>query len=126
MIVIALLLEDNDLRTQMFVERFKEIGFEYVLTTTSSEAIEELKKRKFDIIFLDHDLGGEVYSTAEDCGMRVAEYLNENPPSCHVIIHSLNIPAARQMQELIKGSSCIPYVWDIHEFYRYIDIQEEE
>lgn len=64
-----------------------------------------------DILFLDHDLGGEVYvdSSREDCGMEVARWLAiqrlVNPPINikHIVVHSWNIPAARKMTECLSS-----------------------
>lgn len=118
----VLLLEDNAARTAQFIERFIEGKYNYTIVATSSEAINLLKQNEYDLIFLDHDLGGEVYSTAEDCGMRVAEHLSENPNTGLVIVHSLNTNAAVEMINKINiepgkiRAIYVPYAWNKDSF----------
>ena len=54
------------------------------------------------MIFLDHDLGGEVYvdSDIENCGMEVVRWFEEVRPDFKgmIIIHSWNAPAAYDME----------------------------
>ena len=57
-------------------------------------------EKHWDIVSLDHDLGGEVYvdSGREDCGMEVVRFLETNfIPITNIVIHSWNIPAAYLM-----------------------------
>jgi len=64
-----------------------------------------LCKKKFDIIFLDHDLGGEVYveSKHENTGYNACKFLvetiNVNTP---IIVHSYNENGAKNMMNLLK------------------------
>lgn len=109
----VLVLEDSNQRMMEFRQRFLERGWIPTFTNTAKDAIENLQTKDFDIIFLDHDLGDEVYvdTSSKNTGSEVARWLNRNPKSCIVVIHSLNAPAALYMKGLIKGSYHIPYVW---------------
>jgi len=87
------------------IERIKEFqkylaGKEVVYTDDVDIAIRELRKTKFDLIFLDHDLDGKVFvdSTVEKTGYHVitclAGSINEET---EVIVHSLNPTGAANM-----------------------------
>jgi len=68
--------------------------------TTAGDAIKAIQDNFFDCVFLDHDLGGEVYveSGREDCGMEVVRWIIENRPQIDmIIVHTWNVPAGRNM-----------------------------
>lgn len=79
----------------------------------------ELLSQSWDEVWLDHDLGGEVFvdSRREDCGMAVVRHVAEHQPehlrSARFIIHSHNDDAAPLMAEILNeaGYDCIerPY-----------------
>lgn len=108
-----LFLDDNKARHISFMKQ--NIGREVVYVYTSKACIEALNKYKaFDLVSLDHDLGGKVFVTAtKGHGMEVANYIaNELPKDKYpqkVIIHSWNIPRAVEMYKTIKPTG-IPVV----------------
>lgn len=107
-----LILEDDAERMKAFAKKLQEYDFDY--TDNAQEAIEYLKKNNYNLIYLDHDLGGKQLEWDEDnCGMTVAEYIAEHPlPSTsRVVIHSFNVVAAQRMLRIIPGSVYIPGVW---------------
>lgn len=73
------------------------------------------KMSPFDVLFLDHDLGNQVYvdSYEENTGYQVARHIAGNSISftdCY--IHSMNEFGAKLMLELLKpvGNTCwIPF-----------------
>lgn len=75
------------------------------IVATAKEAIDALESTdEFDVVFLDHDLGGEVYcdSDREDTGMEVARWLAANSCSVkEVVVHTLNPGAAVRMVGLL-------------------------
>ena len=90
---------------------------------TAQDCINKLSipDSEWDIVFLDHDLGGEVYvdSNREDCGMEVVRWIIENEPFIRqIIIHSLNTPAALEMRDKLRQARyqtiCIPFTDLIH------------
>jgi CheY-like chemotaxis protein len=123
----ALILEDDKERHKQFKQRMLEIGCVYDLVETASSAIDLLKTKKYDIIFLDHDLGGEVYVSEQEknTGSEVARYLNQNTVQSIVIIHSLNPSGSEYMQSLIPGSHRIPFVWTFEVFHKYVKASNE-
>jgi CheY-like chemotaxis protein len=66
---------------------------------TADEAIEALSVGDYSEIFLDHDLGGEVYVDSEEynTGMTVAKWLAKNKRDATIVIHSHNPAGARNM-----------------------------
>ena len=105
-----LILEDNQKRIEFFKKKFFNDDVFYV--EHAIEAIELLKNNKFDLICLDHDLGGkEMEWDKEDCGMVVAEYLHNNPVNSRIVIHSFNGPRALSMKNILINSEYIPGFW---------------
>jgi len=84
---------------------------------TYEDAISELAKHEFDMIFLDHDLADEHYDTwaksqqtnveyfetLENTGYDVARWMvdNSNNPQAQIIIHSCNEAGSKRMLELL-------------------------
>lgn len=62
-------LEDNPDRIKYFALRF--IKDELVISNNSKYGLNIVKNNKFDYIFLNHDLGDEVYVSTEheNCGI---------------------------------------------------------
>lgn len=113
-----LILEDDPMRMVQFRKRIGEHRIVHV--ETAAGAIEALGEHRFDLVLLDHDLGGRQFADhgdeKEDCGMRVAEWLSEEPRRMKtqgpVVVHSLNGPAAQEMVELITEACWIPFLWN--------------
>ncbi len=117
-----LILEDDPKRILKFKQNF--IGRDVIITYVEEAitAINKLKNETFDILFLDHDLGGEVYVSIEgtNTGSEVARYINKNPIDSIVIVHSLSDFGKNNMLRLIKDSIYIPFVWEEKVFNMYI------
>ncbi len=103
---MKILFLDDDLerckRFEAFIKAAKEHKkeIEYTIVHTAKDTIENLTSQYFDIISLDHDLGGEVYvnSNREDCGMEVVRHiLNTDAKQGVVIIHTFNTVAGSNM-----------------------------
>ena len=117
----VLLLEDDSTRVVQFRNRLNSEGvpYELVHVDRASDAIVAMLEQRFDLILLDHDLGGRTYvnftDEQEDCGIRVAEWLSIRPERVNqqgpIIVHSLNGPAAMQMVELISEATWAPFLW---------------
>jgi len=128
-----LLLEDDMARVVAFKKRMEQSGRDHYINhvETAVYAIDCLKVNKYDMILLDHDLGGRTYvdhtNEREDCGMRVAEYFSIRPEQVRthgpIIVHSLNGPAAQQMVELIGEAIWAPFVWQREIWEKYITIK---
>jgi len=93
-----LILEDDPERQIRF--RRKMIGHYVIITEFADCAIRLLQEENWDLLCLDHDLGGKVLvdsSTELNTGHAVAKWLEEHPDRQpeQIILHSLN-PAGRQ------------------------------
>lgn len=74
---------------------------------TAQACIDALKAGPCGILYLDHDLGGEVYvdSNREDCGMEVVRWMVTSRPSVDaVVVHTLNHHAAAAMVDSLRDA----------------------
>lgn len=86
---------------------------------TSKDAIEVLKENKFDYIFLDHDLGGQIMvPSGPDTGYEVAEWIADNEdaqPNHMVMLHTLNPDGRKNMCTVLKAKGVkvmeSPFLW---------------
>jgi hypothetical protein len=100
-----LILEDDPNRVHTFMTKLG-MQHELVCVNTAAAAIDMLHDAdvdsSIDLVFLEHDLGGEVYvdTKNKNTGSEVVRWLTRqslNVP-CPIILHSLNEPASRSMQ----------------------------
>ena len=75
-----------------------------------------LKNQTYDLIFLDHDLGGKVYEEINgyNTGSLLARIISEEKIYLHnakIIVHSLNPDGSKYMVSKIKDSFAIPFIW---------------
>jgi len=105
-----LLLEDDHIRVAHFRQLFA--GHSIVHVEHAKDAIWWLENKLFDMILLDHDLGGtQMDFNPEDCGTMVAEFMKDNNIKIFTIIHSFNNPAAMRMLNLIPNAIYLPGIW---------------
>ena len=106
------ILEDDRQRIDTFLELLKD----HVLTMC--DTVDEAKKLyethgPFDIVFLDHDLGGEVYvpSSKDNTGYQLAKWLSkrteEKAPL--MVIHSFNPIGAENMKSVLPKAILAPF-----------------
>lgn len=108
-----LILEDSKYRNDLFKHVYGGKCFIHMFEN-AWDAIKALQAFEYDIIFLDHDLGGyemieedEVNGTGYDAAKAINETENRGVP---VIIHSLNPYGAEKMQGVIgKAAIRIPF-----------------
>jgi len=102
-----LILEDDPRRMEIFVAKLTPKHSIYWVDTADA-AIKALAKDKFDVVFLDHDLGGEPpMFYGQNCdisdpntGSEVVRWMvkDDYTDSPVVIVHSINTPAAENME----------------------------
>lgn len=106
----VLILEDDAERIAWFRDHL----VEPVVVSTAHEAIDRLKREKFDYVFLDYDLGPFMLNTAgawtepSGNGVDVARFLPPTP-EYRVVIHSQNQHAAKEMASMIPGAKVLPF-----------------
>ncbi len=108
----VLVLDDNHNRLRAFRQRL--IGHVVVCVETAKEAIEQLEKEEFEIVFLDHDLGGEEnVPSGPGTGWEVAQWLSEHEDRqpATIYIHSFNGPGSKNMLSLLPRARYVPGVW---------------
>ena len=112
-----LILDDDSRRHRGFATKYASEDLTHVYT--SHDAIQVLKKYKFDYIFLDHDLGGKIMEeSGPGTGYEVAEWIAQNedaqPNKC-VMLHSLNPPGRKNMCNVLQASGVHvlehPFLW---------------
>ena len=101
-----LILDDNELRLGLFTDVFG--THQNIMVKEAQSAIAFLQSHApFDLVMLDHDLGGEIYvdSDREDCGMEVVRWMEIHKPIARrVVVHSWNIPAAEIMANRLTAA----------------------
>jgi len=98
---VILFLDDDLNRCDSFKRKVPHAKFVH----TAQQCINKLKEGDWELVCLDHDLGGEIYvdTEREDCGMEVVRWIVANEPKIDkIIIHSYNSSAAYMMKNLLK------------------------
>jgi CheY-like chemotaxis protein len=93
-----LILEDSEYRMEVFRDALRGHSIDHA--TTANDAIRFLSKGKYDMMFLDHDLGQEHVDCGDkNSGSKVAFWLAEQEKhrETTIVIHSVNQPAALGM-----------------------------
>jgi len=110
-----LILEDDPNRHVRF--RRNLIGAEITIVDQAQDAIELLKTKEWDLLCLDHDLGGKIHvdSSEPNTGYAVAKWLEENPKfqPKEIILHSLNPVGRENMKKCLPNAKEIPCAWDL-------------
>lgn len=91
------------------------MGIKVCIVKEAIEAIDLLESFDWDILFLDHDLGGQVHVSSEDpnTGAEVARWIKNNPDKKPklVIVHTLNPPGQKYIKSCIPDSLVYPFAW---------------
>jgi len=104
-----LILEDEPIRITWFLRRL--CNHDVKVCVDSEDAIECLKINKYDLIFLDHDLGGQAFvPSGPGTGYEVAQFIatNENK-NAKIVVHSHNYPGARNMCSVLPDAQHLPF-----------------
>lgn len=96
----VLFLDDDHRRIDQIRLRMTDQPCDMTVVETADDCIAQLKAHTFDLVMLDHDLGGETFcdSSREDCGMEVVRWLKANGGDHGAfIVHTMNAVAAAGM-----------------------------
>ncbi len=117
-----LILEDNPMRIDLF-RRFVGGKARFQIFETAWPAIKALQTFKYDLIFLDHDLGGQqmvtddkINGTGYDVAKALANTLNKDT---QVVVHSCNPVGAKNMMAVLNDKThAIPFGADIFKWFK--------
>ena len=79
-----LILEDDPARHKAFKKNL--IGNEVLITEHTDQAIKLIKEQDWDVLFLDHDLGGKVYC---ESGAGIQKNTVQTPATMKVNIRAI-------------------------------------
>jgi DNA-binding NtrC family response regulator len=112
----TLFLDDSHERHEAAKKYFGEYWGDVTWCWTAQEAIQALQTKPHNVVFLDHDLGGEQFvdSRNPNTGMEVVRWIIANKPVIDtIVVHSWNIPASKVMcsalQEAGYSASHTPF-----------------
>jgi hypothetical protein len=95
--MVVIFLDDDENRQRLMKSMLPCI----IQTRTADETIAAIEaESRVDYLFLDHDLGGEIFVDSEEhnTGMTVAKWLVDNKRNIGtIIIHTYNHPAGQNM-----------------------------
>lgn len=106
-----LVVEDNPERIKKFKREL--IGQDVDYEEDAESAIRLVQTVKYDLIFLDHDLGGLAYVPSNDpnTGYQVAKAIkNTENESAYVIIHSCNSVGAQAIKYELPKAILAPFI----------------
>lgn len=112
-----LILEDDPNRIEIFKTKLK--GHNLFFFDEANDAILAMQSsvqligdNPWDIIFLDHDLGGQVFvpSSHQNTGYTVAKHMKENDVKVkQIIIHSMNPAGAQNIKSQLPKATIMPF-----------------
>lgn len=102
-------MDDDGFRVLMF-ERWLR-GHEVRTASTAEQAIRLLRRKTFDVVFLDHDLDGETLLQPEDrhSGSEVARFMARHALRPRTILHTHNPEGAEYMATLLPHAKVAPW-----------------
>ena len=117
----VLVLDDDPARLRAFKEKHGQ-DHDICAVETAAEATERLAVgAPWDFVFLDHDLGGEVFvdSAGKNTGMEVVRHICKVHPTIgFVVVHSLNARAGNEMVAKLRDAGYpakyMPWAWEPH------------
>lgn len=92
----VLFLDDDPIRTT----KFRRVHPYATTVETAAECVDKLKAQDWDIVCLDHDLGGQQYvdPSLPNTGSGVVRWIEANKPEVKLFyVHSFNSGCAGQM-----------------------------
>ena len=104
--ICIFVLDDSHERLDYFREQLDHENIVLVVAETAEDAISKLNNHSFDLICLDHDLGGEVYVNSHELntGYQVVQKMPEMNIHPTVVIHSWNMQGATMMADYLNDN----------------------
>jgi CheY-like chemotaxis protein len=107
-----LILEDSPERQRKMRQRL--IGHVVEIAETAQAAIDRLRDERWDVLCLDHDLGGQqMVESGPGTGYEVAKWLEGNKDRIpeRIVLHSYNEPGRANMLACLPGAVEMPGWW---------------
>lgn len=103
------ILEDSQHRIDFFKETMSKHKLFVAKDVEKAKDVFE-KNKPFDLIMLDHDLGGRVFVNPreENTGYQFAKFLKNQNNKTLIVIHSSNVNAAALMKNILYNAYIIP------------------
>jgi len=104
------ILEDRTERMSKFQRALIGVPFDHAADAATAKEL--LSSEKYDLIFLDHDLGGDEFVSSDDpnTGYQVAKFIPETPNALTpAVIHSCNPGGAQNMQGVLPHAVIVPF-----------------
>jgi CheY-like chemotaxis protein len=98
-------LEDDPIRIEWFKKRF--IGHEVTYVDSCTQV--DQFQGPYDLICLDHDLGGRQLEDHEDNGLAFVRLINDRIERANVIIHSFSPWGAMNMKGVCEKAFIAPF-----------------
>lgn len=105
-----LIVEDSHQRIHWFMHELEGHDVKVAMDAETGKAL--ILKEKYDIIFLDHDLGDRAFVDSDDpnTGFQVAKVQLESINlDTETIVHSLNPVGAQNIKNLLPNCRCQPF-----------------
>lgn len=119
----VLFLDDMQVR----IDSFKQKCPDAVIVEDAESCIQELKENKYDMVFLDHDLGGEIYvdEKEKNTGSEVVRFiLKEKIEIPQIVVHSHNPDASKNMHKDLKNAGYEVHLIPFWLFDSHLNFQE--
>ena len=109
-----MILEDMPSRIQFFKNKLhKHDVYFFDNADDAMNALCFLNNKKWDIVFLDHDLEGRIFvpSSYHNTGYTVAKFISENSDIeiNQIITHSMNPQGAQNIKTVLPRAEIIPF-----------------
>lgn len=124
-----LLLDDNQHRITFFQNGLKQ--HKLTVCRHARAAIRALKHKRFDVIFLDHDLDNDTDPNNENSGSEVARFIANHEVECgSIILHSENRAGRESMAGILDKCQVLPYSklkqTGLHRVLKLVDRKEDK
>ncbi len=113
------ILEDDPLRIKTFQRALIDHNVDHADNVQDGQKL--LTENEYDLILLDHDLGGGqmVHSSDENTGYQLAKFIRDDNISARVITHTYNPAGAKNILAVLPRAAYIPFSTLIDKLEQY-------
>lgn len=106
----VLFFDDEEIRLRALKNKSEGALIDWAKDVAQAKA--SLTEDVYDVVCLDHDIGGQMLACTENCGCVVASFIKTLPSARRpmlIVIHSFNPDAATKMMGMLDGEG----MWDV-------------